>query len=97
MSAPLDGRTALVTGAGAGIGEAVARAFVAAGAHVTVADVNSDAAQRVAGEIGGTPWVVDLTNTATWPSCGWTATSWLTTPASNTSAPSRTSRRRSST
>ncbi len=64
MSGTLTGRTALVTGAGAGIGEAVARAFAAAGAHVTVADVNSDAAQRVAGESGGTPWAVDLTDTA---------------------------------
>ncbi len=64
MSGTLTGRTALVTGAGAGIGEAVARAFAAAGAHVTVADVNRDAAERVAEEIEGTTWAVDLADTA---------------------------------
>ncbi len=64
MSGTLTDRTALVTGAGAGNGAGVARAFAAAGAHVTVADVNGDAAERVAGEVGGTPWAVDLTDTA---------------------------------
>jgi 3-hydroxybutyrate dehydrogenase len=57
-------RHVLVTGAGAGIGEAIARAFAAEGARVTVADVDPDAANRVAGDIGGTPWLVDLTDTA---------------------------------
>jgi 3-oxoacyl-[acyl-carrier protein] reductase len=48
----LDGRSALVTGAGSGIGAAVARAFAAAGATVLVTDVDPDAAERVATEIG---------------------------------------------
>jgi 3-oxoacyl-[acyl-carrier protein] reductase len=48
----LDGRAALVTGAGSGIGAAVARAFAAAGASVLVTDVDPDAAKRVASEIG---------------------------------------------
>lgn len=48
----LDGRSALVTGAGSGIGAAVARAFAAAGASVLVTDVDPDAAKRVAAEIG---------------------------------------------
>jgi len=60
----LTGKRVTVTGAGAGIGAAVARAFATAGAHVTVADINSEAAQRVADEIDGTPWVVDLSDTA---------------------------------
>lgn len=50
----LDGRTALVTGAGSGIGAAVATAFAAAGAAVLVTDVDGAAAERVAKEIGGT-------------------------------------------
>ena len=47
----LNGRSALVTGAGNGIGAAVARAFAAAGASVVVADLDFSAAARVAKEI----------------------------------------------
>lgn len=63
MNSDLSGRSALVTGAGGGIGEAIARRFAAAGATVTVADVDADAAERVASEIGGSPWAVDLADT----------------------------------
>jgi len=48
----LNGKTALITGAGSGIGEATARVFAAAGARVIIADYNADAGQKVAGEIG---------------------------------------------
>ncbi|MEU7878758.1 3-hydroxybutyrate dehydrogenase [Microbispora bryophytorum] len=58
----LEGRTALVTGAGSGIGRACARRLAAEGAHVVVADVNAEAAGRVAAEIGGTPVAVDLSD-----------------------------------
>lgn len=53
----LQGRSALVTGAGNGIGAAVARAYAAAGAAVLVSDVDLDAATSVAYQIkksGGT-------------------------------------------
>lgn len=53
----LTGRSALVTGAGSGIGASVAHAYAAAGAAVLVTDVNEDAAAAVAAEItaaGGT-------------------------------------------
>jgi len=46
------GRRALVTGAGSGIGEAVARALHAEGAEVTLADLAGDRAAAVAGELG---------------------------------------------
>jgi 3-oxoacyl-[acyl-carrier protein] reductase len=42
------GRTVIVTGAGAGIGEAIATAFVQAGARVVVNDLNPDRAERIA-------------------------------------------------
>ena len=47
----LSGRSALVTGAGSGIGASVARAFAKAGAAVLVTDVNGDSAAAVAASI----------------------------------------------
>lgn len=60
----LTGRTALVTGGASGIGAACASALAAAGARVTVADVDADGAQRVAAAVGGEAWAVDLSDTA---------------------------------
>ncbi|MEC9347771.1 MAG: glucose 1-dehydrogenase [Pseudomonadota bacterium] len=48
----LRGRTALVTGAGSGFGEGIARRFAEEGARVAVVDINAAQAERVAGEIG---------------------------------------------
>ncbi|GAB3379506.1 SDR family NAD(P)-dependent oxidoreductase [Amycolatopsis echigonensis] len=48
----LDNRSALVTGAGSGIGAAVARAFAAAGARVLVTDIDEQAAKATAESIG---------------------------------------------
>lgn len=47
----LDRKIAFVTGAGSGIGEQIARLFAQQGAHITLADIRLDAAERVAGEI----------------------------------------------
>ena len=47
-----DGRTAIVTGAARGIGQAIATRLAAEGARVLIADVDEDAAGRVAGQIG---------------------------------------------
>lgn len=46
------GKIAIVTGAGGGFGEGIARRFSAEGARVVVADVNLEAAQRVARDLG---------------------------------------------
>jgi NAD(P)-dependent dehydrogenase (short-subunit alcohol dehydrogenase family) len=48
----LDGKVAIVTGAGSGIGEATARLMAREGALVVIADINRSAAERVAGEVG---------------------------------------------
>ena len=47
----LKGKTAVITGAGAGIGRAIARAFAEEGANVVVADINSRAAEETAKSI----------------------------------------------
>ncbi|MFE4467865.1 3-hydroxybutyrate dehydrogenase [Leifsonia sp. NPDC056824] len=62
--ADLSGRRALITGGASGIGLACAEAFAAAGAHVTIADVNGDAARATAERLGGEAWEVDLSDTA---------------------------------
>lgn len=48
----LNGRAALITGGGGGIGLAVARRFGAAGARIAVADIRGDAAARAATDLG---------------------------------------------
>jgi len=60
----LDGKVAVVTGGGQGIGEAISRRLAGAGAKVGVFDMNADSAGRVAADIGGVPLVGDLTKEA---------------------------------
>jgi NADP-dependent 3-hydroxy acid dehydrogenase YdfG len=52
MSA-LDGRTAVVTGGGSGVGLAVARVLLADGAHVAIAGRDADKLRRAAAELAG--------------------------------------------
>jgi NAD(P)-dependent dehydrogenase (short-subunit alcohol dehydrogenase family) len=63
---PLAARVALVTGAGSGIGRAIARRLAAEGACVVVADRNAESAAAVAEELGGpdraVPVTVDVTD-----------------------------------
>src|SRR6185312_4772549 len=56
----LTGRTALVTGAGSGIGRAVAVRLAAAGARVVALDRNAEAVAALAAEIGAVPLPMDL-------------------------------------
>lgn len=60
----LDGKVAVVTGGGQGIGEAICRRLATAGAKVGVFDMNAANAERVASAIGGVPLVGDLTKEA---------------------------------
>jgi len=56
----LDGKTALITGAARGIGRGFAEAYVAEGAKVAIGDVNMEAAQKTASEIGDAAMAVHL-------------------------------------
>lgn len=49
----LEGRVAIITGAGSGIGEATARLFAEQGALLALADVDGGALKKVAGQISG--------------------------------------------
>jgi len=65
----LRGRRALVTGGASGIGFACAQALAQAGATVTIADLNEQAAQEAATSLGGSAWAVDLSDTKALEAC----------------------------
>ncbi len=60
----LEGKSAVVTGGGSGFGAGICRKFAEEGARVMVADINMDAAQGIADEIGGTAFDVDVASAA---------------------------------
>ena len=56
----LEAKRAIITGGGSGFGAGIARTFATEGARVLVADINAEAAQAVAEEIGGAAAEVDV-------------------------------------
>jgi 3-oxoacyl-[acyl-carrier protein] reductase len=62
----LTGKTAIVTGAGSGFGAGIAKRFAEEGAKVIVADINAQAGERVAREVGGKFAPADVTKGGDW-------------------------------
>ena len=62
--ARLSGKTAIVTGGASGFGAGIVRKFVAEGARVIIADINGEAAEALAKELGAIAHQVDVSNDA---------------------------------
>jgi 2-hydroxycyclohexanecarboxyl-CoA dehydrogenase len=58
----LEGRKALVTGGASGIGAAICARLAAEGAEVWVGDVNTEGAEKIAGEVAGHALELDVTD-----------------------------------
>jgi NAD(P)-dependent dehydrogenase (short-subunit alcohol dehydrogenase family) len=56
----LDGKSAIITGAARGIGKAFSKAYAKEGATVAIADINMEAAQKTAAEIGVKCYAIHL-------------------------------------
>jgi 3-oxoacyl-[acyl-carrier protein] reductase len=62
----LTNKLAIVTGAGSGFGAAIARRLAEEGARVVVNDINAQAGERVAKEVGGSFMQADVTRSDDW-------------------------------
>jgi len=56
------GQSIAITGAGGGIGRAIAEKFIAGGANVAISDIDTDLVEKTATEIGAVGFTCDVTN-----------------------------------
>jgi NAD(P)-dependent dehydrogenase (short-subunit alcohol dehydrogenase family) len=73
----LSGRRVVVAGGACGIGAAIVRAFAAESARVAVLDPRAEEAARLAHEVGGRSYAVDLTDVTATREAMDTAIAWL--------------------
>lgn len=64
MAQSLEGHVAFITGGGSGLGAAAARRLAADGALIAVNDLNREAAERTARDVGGIAFAFDVTDSA---------------------------------
>ena len=64
----LQSKSALITGAASGIGEAIARCFAREGAEVIIADIDAENGERIAREIGAIFFELDVASESDWAS-----------------------------
>ena len=62
MSNRLEGKIAVITGGGSGIGEAISRRFASEGAQVIILDINDEQAKNVADSINGKCFQCDISD-----------------------------------
>lgn len=60
----LKDKTAIITGGGSGFGAGISAKFIAEGARVMIADINTEAAETVAAELGALAQTVDVSDAA---------------------------------
>ena len=64
----LDGKVALITGGGSGLGRGIAQRYVEEGAHVLLTDINADSAAESAETLGCQHLPQDVADEAAWKS-----------------------------
>ena len=64
LNVRLEGKTAIVTGGASGFGAGIVRKFLIEGAQVMIADLNGEAAATLAGELGCSACLVDVSDRA---------------------------------